>query len=168
MRLPLSVPGLALLALACACSAPDTADVGSAGEAVVRHLIGENFGASETSPWGVVCLRLRDGFQVEDQAGFLRRFSQDRTSDSDRIPPVVPGDRCEAVDDEMGSRWRLDRTQETALLIELRAAEQAGTEKLRIEAAASGGPIDFSVYECMLGKREGRWEVEYCRAHIMT
>jgi len=163
----LLIGGILLLALAGGCPGPDAADVGSAGEAVARHLVARNFSAYETSPWEVVCPRLCHGFQVEDEAPFLRRFDVYRTARSARMPPVVPADRCEASADERGHQWRLG-TGEVAFLIELREAGRAGSERLRIEAGASGGPIDFSLYECMLERREGQWEVEECRSLIMT
>jgi hypothetical protein len=121
----LLIGGVLLLALVRGCPGPDAAGAGSAGEAVARHLVAQNFGAHETSPWEVVCLRLRDGLQVEDEAAFLRRFHGDPASGSARMSPVVPD-------------------------------------------GASGGPIDFSLYECMLARREGRWEVEECQVFVMT
>ena len=155
-----------LLALARACPGPDAADLDAAGEAVVRHLVEQNFGAYETSPWEVVCLRVRDEFQ--DGAGLLRRFEGDGTPESAPFPPVVPADRCQAADEERGQRWLVNGTGEVGLLIELREAERAGEGRLRIEAGASGGPIDFSVYECMLERKEEGWVVQECHAFIMT
>jgi hypothetical protein len=164
----LLIASVLLFVLARTCPGPDAADLPSAGEVVTRHLVEQNFGAYETAPWEVVCLRLHDGFQVEDEAGFLRRFDGERGPESARMPPVVRADRCEASEDDRGYRWRLDGTGKAGFLIELREVERDGPERIRIEAGASGGPIDFSLYECMLERREGRWEVERCSPFIMT
>jgi hypothetical protein len=148
---------LALLAPSCASLSP--ADADEAGEAVVRHLAERNFGAYPEPPWDVVCLGRRDTFPGGPEDAFLRRFEGSE-------PVVMPADRCVPAGED-DHRWIVDGTGPVGLEIQLREARRRG-EGLHVEALASGGPIDFTVYECSLVRDEAGWRVEECLATVMT
>jgi hypothetical protein len=144
--------------VAASCLAPTEGDLDDAGEAVVRHLIGEALTNYPDGLFRAACLRREAGPEQQDEAAFLARFR-------DAPLPVVSAERCGESEE---GHWRAEESGERAFRVTLGPLLRGDDDELVLEAATSNASRDYAVYECTVERAGAGWRVRECRVTILT
>jgi hypothetical protein len=144
--------------IAASCLGPAEADLDNAGEAVVRHFIGEALTNYPDGLFRAACLGREAGPEQQDEAAFLARFQ-------DAPLPVVSAERC---GESQEGHWRVEESGERAFRVTLGRLLRGDDDELVLEASTSNSSMDYAAYECTLVRGPDGWRVRECRVTILT
>jgi hypothetical protein len=140
------------------CLGPAEADLDDAGEAVVRHFIGEALTNYPDGLFRAACLGREAGPEQQDEAAFLARFQ-------DAPLPVVSAERC---GESQEGHWRAEESGERAFRVTVGPLLRGDDDELVLEASTSNASMDYAGYECTLERGPDGWRVRECRVTILT